>query len=67
MLKYEERWDLTTIPDEAFRSEWGRRNAGRRKRKSGGPAASCACGECPKCRMRLYQAARRKNIRKTQR
>jgi hypothetical protein len=57
-MNWSEAWNLTTIPDEVFQSEVGRRNVAKRKYKS-------SCGhrkpnpECAKCKQRLYRRERR--------
>lgn len=62
-MEYNAKWDLSTIPDSILRSEWGRRNAGKRKTKKGGYIASCTCGKCRTCKMREYQQARRTRLK----
>lgn len=56
---WNEGWDLSTIPDEVFQSEVGRRNAAKRKY-----APSCGHKkkpdpDCPTCRQRIYRRERR--------
>jgi hypothetical protein len=51
MTAYRPTWDLSTIPDDRLRSEWGRRNSGRRKVKRGGTSGGrhpqpTPCGKC---------------------
>lgn len=44
MARYSPGWDLSTIPDEKLKSEWGRRTAAQRKtRKGGRPPVLTAC------------------------
>jgi hypothetical protein len=50
-MKFKETWDLSTIPEPIFKSEWARRNSTKRKsigREGGRPRSDeprCACGE----------------------
>lgn len=61
-MTYDSEWDLSMIPDEILRSEWGRRNAAKRKSHKGGYIPSCLCGICRKCKMREYQRKRRSRL-----
>jgi len=48
-MKYHKNWDLTTIPDDAWMSEHGRRMVARRKEHKGGrPAKLTPCEWCGK-------------------
>ena len=62
-MNYDAQWDLSTIPDNILRSEWGRRNVGKRKSKRGGYIQSCTCGICRTCKLREWQRARRARLR----
>jgi hypothetical protein len=57
-VNWNPHWDLSTIPDEVFQSEYGRRNALKREY-----APSCGHEkpdpDCAKCRQRLYRRERR--------
>ena len=57
---YRPDWDLSTIPDGPLYSEVGRRRVAKRKVLRGGPAPTCLCGQCAKCRARAYQRRWRK-------
>jgi hypothetical protein len=46
-MKFIETWDLSTIPDDRLRAEWGRRNSSRRKTFGGGRNRSTLA--CPFC------------------
>jgi len=51
---YNENWDLGTIPEDALKSEWARRNAKKRKSYTGGiywakhkpKWPGCRCHKC---------------------
>ena len=46
-MRFARTWDLTSIPDDLLRAEWGRRNSLRRENFSGGrPPVLQPCGFC---------------------
>lgn len=51
MCRYSPDWDLSTIPDDKIRSEWGRRTAALRAVKTGGrnsPGRPPVLTACPR-------------------
>ena len=54
---------LSTITDEEFYAELGRRRSAARTVMSGGTAPTCVCGVCLKCRkreaMRAFRAKKK--------
>lgn len=65
LYEYSPAWDLSTIPDDALRSEWASRNARKRKTYTGGiywakhnpDWPGCRCVDC--IRRRLAEARSR--------
>ena len=51
-MTYDATWDLSTIPPDILKSEWGRRTNLLRVTRGGGRKPTCFCGECRKCRAR---------------
>ncbi len=46
-MQFQPEWDLSSIPDELLRKEWGRRNSYRRQTRKGGKKTKFRkCGFC---------------------
>lgn len=65
-MEYKPTWNLSTIPEDALRSEVARRNNARRSTFGGGRPVTCGCGKCKMCRARLAKALSRERARRSE-